>query len=85
MKTMKKTLQVNNKIESAKKVLLAESQALQTLADFLGTSFENAIQMILQVKGRVIVTGMGKSGLVGKKISSTFSSTGTPSFFLAPR
>ncbi len=81
---MKKTLQVNNQLESAKKVLLAESRALQTLADLLGSSFEQAIQLILQVKGRVVVTGMGKSGLVGKKISATFSSTGTPSFFLHP-
>jgi len=52
--------------------------------DRIGSQFEDAVQMILRAKGRVIITGMGKSGLVGRKISATLSSTGTPSFFLHP-
>ena len=54
------------------------------MADELGDEFEKAVQLILQTKGRVVVCGMGKSGLVGKKMTATFASTGTPSFFMHP-
>ena len=50
----------------------------------LDASFERAVELLFRCKGRVVVTGMGKSGLVGRKISATLSSTGTPSFFLHP-
>ena len=54
------------------------------LADRIGSTFETACQMMLDTKGRVIVTGMGKSGHIGNKIAATFASTGTPSYFVHP-
>jgi arabinose-5-phosphate isomerase len=71
-------------METARRVLRIEAQALQDLLARLDASFERAVDLLLGCKGRVVVTGMGKSGLVGRKISATFSSTGTPSFFLHP-
>lgn len=71
-------------IEEARRVIRIEAEALQSLADSLDGSFEQAVRMILASKGRVIVTGMGKSGLIGQKIASTMASTGTPAFFLHP-
>lgn len=68
----------------ARKVIQAEAEAVAALADRLNSSFEKSVQMILAGKGRVVVTGMGKSGLVGQKIASTMASTGTPAFFLHP-
>jgi arabinose-5-phosphate isomerase len=64
--------------------LRIEAQALNDLCTRLNGSFDNAVELLLNCKGRVVVTGMGKSGLIGRKISATFSSTGTPSFFLHP-
>lgn len=71
-------------IEEAKRVIRIEAEALQNLADSIDSAFADAVKMILASKGRVIVTGMGKSGLVGQKIASTMASTGTPAFFLHP-
>ena len=71
-------------IDQAKEVLKIEAEGILGLVERVGPEFENAIDMILQSKGRVILTGMGKSGLVGRKIAATFSSTGTPSLFLHP-
>lgn len=71
-------------IEQVKEVLKIEAQAILDLLDRVGPEFEQAVQMILESKGRVILTGMGKSGLVGRKISATLNSTGTPSLFLHP-
>ncbi len=71
-------------LETARRVLRIETQALQDLLARLDGSFERAVALLLACKGRVVVTGMGKSGLVGRKISATLSSTGTPSFFLHP-
>ena len=71
-------------LESARRVLLTESQALAELARTLGTDFERAIDMIESVEGRVIVTGMGKSGHIARKLAATFASTGTPAFFVHP-
>ena len=71
-------------IEQVKEVLKIEAQGILDLVDRIGPEFEKAVQMILASKGRVILTGMGKSGLVGRKISATLSSTGTPSLFLHP-
>jgi arabinose-5-phosphate isomerase len=65
-------------------VLRTEADAIRRLIDRLDSSFERAVELIATTKGRIIVTGMGKSGLVAKKIAATFSSTGTPSFFLHP-
>jgi arabinose-5-phosphate isomerase len=69
---------------SARRVLRIEGQAINDLLARLDSSFTRAVDLLLGCKGRVVVTGMGKSGLVGRKISATFSSTGTPSFFLHP-
>jgi arabinose-5-phosphate isomerase len=71
-------------IEEAKKVIRIEAEALQALADSIDGAFEQAVRLILAAPGRVVVTGMGKSGLIGQKIASTLASTGTPAFFLHP-
>ncbi|HZN02088.1 MAG TPA: KpsF/GutQ family sugar-phosphate isomerase [Candidatus Polarisedimenticolia bacterium] len=68
----------------ARKVLELEAQAILDLVPRLGEGFERAVEILSACRGRVIVTGMGKSGLVGAKIAATFSSTGTPSIFLHP-
>ncbi|MEK6583307.1 MAG: KpsF/GutQ family sugar-phosphate isomerase [Nitrospirota bacterium] len=73
-----------NEIETGKKVLDIEARAIDSLKSRLNHSFSDAISLLYNCKGRVVVTGMGKSGLIGKKISATFASTGTPSFFLHP-
>ncbi|MFO7598642.1 MAG: KpsF/GutQ family sugar-phosphate isomerase [Candidatus Desulfacyla sp.] len=71
-------------IEQAKEVLKIEAQSILDLAERVGPPFEKAVDIIVQAKGRVILTGMGKSGLVGRKISATLNSTGTSSLFLHP-
>jgi len=71
-------------LKTARKVLEIEARALAELVERLDRRFERAVELLFGCKGRVVVTGMGKSGLVGQKISATFSSTGTPSFFLHP-
>ena len=68
----------------ATKALRTEIAGLEGLLNRLDGSFEKAVQMVLNCKGKLVVTGMGKSGHIGQKISATFSSTGTPSFFLHP-
>jgi arabinose-5-phosphate isomerase len=70
--------------EEARRVIRVEALALTAMAERIDASFERAIDLILESPGRVIVSGMGKSGLVGQKISSTMASTGTPAFFLHP-
>ncbi|HEX9024790.1 MAG TPA: KpsF/GutQ family sugar-phosphate isomerase [Geobacteraceae bacterium] len=71
-------------LDEAKKVIRIEAEALLALADAINGEFERAVEMILASHGRVVVTGMGKSGLIGQKIASTMASTGTPAFFLHP-
>ena len=71
-------------LDEAKKVIRIEAQALLALADAINGEFERAVRLILDCRGRVVVTGMGKSGLIGQKIASTMASTGTPAFFLHP-
>jgi arabinose-5-phosphate isomerase len=71
-------------LDTARRVLRIEAQAIQDVFARLDSSFEKAVDILFACKGRVVVTGMGKSGLVGRKISATLSSTGTPSFFLHP-
>jgi arabinose-5-phosphate isomerase len=73
-----------NILDIAKKVLKTEAEAVGALAERIDSNFEKAVDIIFQSKGRVVVTGMGKSGLVGKKMSATLASTGTPAFFLHP-
>ena len=71
-------------LETARRVLTIEAQAIQDVLARLDASFEKAVEVLFACKGRVVVSGMGKSGLIARKISSTLSSTGTPSFFLHP-
>jgi arabinose-5-phosphate isomerase len=71
-------------LETARRVLKIEAQAIQDVLERLDGSFERAVDLLFACKGRVVVCGMGKSGLVARKISATLSSTGTPSFFLHP-
>ncbi len=70
--------------EQAKVVLTIESDGILAVRDRLGNEFEQAVDMIMACPTRLVVTGIGKSGLVGQKISATLNSTGTPSFFLHP-
>jgi arabinose-5-phosphate isomerase len=71
-------------LDCARRVLRIEAQAIQDVLARLDGSFERAVDVLFACKGRVVVSGMGKSGLIGRKISATLSSTGTPSFFLHP-
>ena len=71
-------------IRSGQDVLLEEGKALLSTSEHLGEHFCSAIQVILNAKGKVVLTGLGKSGHVAKKISATLASTGTPSFFIHP-
>ncbi|MEZ3442659.1 KpsF/GutQ family sugar-phosphate isomerase [uncultured Alistipes sp.] len=68
----------------ARRTLDTEAQALRKMEETLGDSFVEAVESILANRGKLIVTGMGKSGLIGRKIAATLASTGTPSFFLHP-
>lgn len=77
-------MQVKNITDLAKEVLDIEANSILRLKDNINGNFEKAIEILYACKGRVIVTGMGKSGLIGKKIAATLSSTGTPSYFLHP-
>ena len=70
--------------ELAKEVLEIEANSILRLKNNIGEEFDKAIDILYNCKGRVIVTGMGKSGLIGKKIAATMSSTGTPAYFLHP-
>ena len=71
-------------IAAAREVFLIEAQAVANLVKHLDETFANSVQSILESKGRAIVCGMGKSGIIGKKIAATLASTGTPSFFMHP-
>ncbi len=73
---------MSTSLESARRVLLLESQAIAQLAARLDESFERAVEVLWNSSGRVVVTGLGKSGAIGRKIASTLSSTGTPALFL---
>src|SRR5512143_3265106 len=71
-------------LDHAKKVLRIEAEAILALVDKLDGGFAKAVELILACKGRVVVTGMGKSGHIGNKIAATLASTGTPALFLHP-
>ncbi len=71
-------------LETGREVITQEAEALQLLSSQLGDAFTKAIEAILGLRGRLIVTGMGKSGHVGNKIAATLASTGQPSFFVHP-
>ena len=71
-------------IQQAIRVLEVESQAILALRERIGADFEKAVQIVVSGKGKLVLTGMGKSGQIARKLASTFSSTGTPSVFLHP-
>ncbi|WP_446425521.1 KpsF/GutQ family sugar-phosphate isomerase [Mailhella sp.] len=71
-------------IDEARQVLNDEARALQLLAESLGEEFEKTVDCLLNISGRIAVTGMGKSGHVARKIAATLASTGAPAFFIHP-
>lgn len=71
-----------NILAIAKKTILSESEAIIKLIDYLDDNFSKAVEIIFQSKGRLVVTGIGKSAIIGQKMVATFNSTGTPSMFL---
>jgi arabinose-5-phosphate isomerase len=73
-----------NSAQRAKEVLRIEADAIRRLIPRIGRSFESAVKLLIGCKGRVVVTGMGKAGLIGQKLSATLSSTGTPSHWVHP-
>ena len=76
--------QANKTLALAAKTLTIEADAIVALMGRLGPTFVHAVEALLNVKGRVVVMGMGKSGHVGRKIAATLASTGTPAFFVHP-
>jgi arabinose-5-phosphate isomerase len=71
-------------IERAKRVLQIEAEAIERLVERINEEFVRAVELILACEGKVVVTGVGKSGIISQKIASTLASTGTPAFFLHP-
>ena len=79
-----KEYKMNNSLDIAKEVISIEAKEIQNMSKYLTTDFDSCIDEISSSKGKFIICGMGKSGLIGKKIAATLASTGTPSFFLHP-
>lgn len=69
-------------LENIREVVAKESLAIKNLSETLTGDFENVVQLIMEVKGKIIISGVGKSGLIGRKMAATFASTGTPTFFI---
>jgi len=76
--------QTSASLNEGRRVLQIEARAVQTLVDRLDERFTQAVDLLYNCKGKVVVSGMGKSGLIGQKIAATLASTGTPAFFLHP-
>ncbi len=74
----------NKIISRAKEVLKLESEGISKIVDLIGDDFIKAVDLILNTRGKIVVSGLGKSGIVGKKIAATFTSTGTPALYLHP-
>ena len=70
--------------EIAKRVFDIEIESLKAVSNSIDDEFEKVVNAILKTTGKLVVIGIGKSGIIGKKIAATFSSTGTPRFFLHP-
>lgn len=75
---------MSSSIEQAKRVLRIEAEAILSLLDKVGENFDKAIDLLIHCRGKVVVTGIGKSGQICRKIAATLASTGTPAFFLHP-
>ena len=78
------TSSITDLLATGQRVIRREAEALSVLADALGESFSTAINLLMAARGRVIVSGMGKSGHIARKIAATFASTGTPAHFVHP-
>jgi arabinose-5-phosphate isomerase len=76
--------QAGASLDEGRRVLQIEARAVQALIDRLDEHFTKAVDLLYNCKGKVVVSGMGKSGLIGQKIAATLASTGTPAFFLHP-
>lgn len=81
---MKATDKIYSASDIARRVIKTEADAILALLNRLGDSFEQAVELLYRCEGKVIVTGMGKPGIIARKISATFNSTGTPSQFIHP-
>ena len=79
-----KAAKLEGSLADGRRVLEIEARAVQALIERLDAKFAKAVQLLVQCKGKVVVSGMGKSGLIGQKIAATLASTGTSSFFLHP-
>ncbi|HSA84962.1 MAG TPA: KpsF/GutQ family sugar-phosphate isomerase [Nitrospira sp.] len=79
-----KAAKMEESLADGRRVLEIEARAVQSLVDRLDAKFAKAVDLLVQCKGKVVVSGMGKSGLIGQKIAATLASTGTSSFFLHP-
>ena len=75
-------ISTQNLLAVAKKSILSQANSIQKLADLLNDDFESAVQYIYKSKGRLVVTGIGKSAIIAQKIVATMNSTGTPALFL---
>ena len=75
---------VTGAIQEAQRVIMAECKGLEHLNKMVGESFPKAAHLLLSIPGRILVTGLGKSGHIARKIASTMTSTGSPAFFLNP-
>ncbi|CAN5744185.1 hypothetical protein BH23GEM10_BH23GEM10_17510 [soil metagenome] len=78
------TVVESSHVEAGRRVLRLEADALRTIEARLGDDFDAAVRLILDARGRVIVSGIGKSGIIARKIAATLTSTGTPAIFLHP-
>ncbi|HAW44813.1 MAG TPA: KpsF/GutQ family sugar-phosphate isomerase, partial [Sutterella sp.] len=79
---MSETFSDSQALKTGQAVLQTESRAIAALADKLDASFIKAVDLILNCEGRIVVSGVGKSGHVAKKMAATFASTGSPAFFV---
>ncbi len=80
----KGSIRLSSLLSKAKDVILKEAESLREMAERLDENFEKAVDLICNAEGKVIISGIGKSGQIGKKIAATMSSTGTPAFFIHP-
>src|SRR3982751_3197374 len=82
LEPLKRRLHPVNYLTEAQRVFEIEAKAILDLKNRLDKNFEQAVEILATCEGKVVVTGMGKSGLIARKIASTFTSTGTPAIFL---
>ena len=75
---------MNDWIQRAREVLAIEQDGLQRVSENIDENFSKAVELLAACTGRVAITGIGKSGLIGRKMAATMTSTGTPAFFLHP-